>query len=238
MHHQWNKAAILRRDQIESGKDITFNRVFIPHYRNCIKIENPNSILEVGCGTGHLAAKLLELCPDIEALEPSPGMHTVAQEVLAGSNVTLHNVSVEAYKAHRRFDIVLSHLCAHVIEDVEPFFRACATLLAPGGTFIFSLPHPCFWNEYRNVFQRNKYRYILESFALTSLYITKDPTNPIEGVPFYHRPLSRYIEALNKCGFALKSLDEIFPSKEIQAEYGSRWRFPRYCVLHAVPYRH
>jgi len=238
MPERWNKAAQLRKEQIESGLDITFNRVFVPHFQKCIEAETPRSVLEVGCGTGHLSAKLVKICQDIEALEPSPGMHAVAAEVLADSEVVLHHVSAEKFKSNRKFDVVLSHLCGHVVADLDSFFRSCAAFVAPSGSFILSLPHPCFWNEYRRVFPTEDYRYMQEAFASTTLYITKDPNRPIEAMPFHHRPLSRYLNALHGCGMALKSLDEIVPSKAVQAEYDAEWLFPRYCVLHAVHLRH
>ncbi len=234
MPQRWNKAAQLRKEQIESGLDITFNRVFVPHFEKCIEAEAPRSVLEVGCGTGHLSTKLVQICPDVEALEPSPGMYAVAAEVLAGSGVALHHVSVEQFKSDRKYDVVLSHLCGHVVSDVDSFFRSCAALVAPSGSFVLSLPHPCFWNEYKQVFAREDYRYMQEQFASTLLSITKDPSRPIDGIPFHHRPLSRYLKALHGCGMALTAMDEIIPSRVIQAEYGAEWLFPRYCVLHAV----
>jgi SAM-dependent methyltransferase len=165
-------------------------------------------------------------------------MHAVAAEVLADSEVVLHHVSAEKFKSNRKFDVVLSHLCGHVVADLDSFFRSCAAFVAPSGSFILSLPHPCFWNEYRRVFPTEDYRYMQEAFASTTLYITKDPNRPIEAMPFHHRPLSRYLNALHGCGMALKSLDEIVPSKAVQAEYDAEWLFPRYCVLHAVHLRH
>jgi SAM-dependent methyltransferase len=231
---RWNKAAKLRREQIESGLDITFNRVFVPYFLRITRSRRPSRILEVGCGTGHLAAKLATVCSHVEALEPSPGMHAVAKEVLGNSAVQLHSSTIEKFRARPRFELVLSHLCGHVVADIETFCQACSDTVSNRGLFLFSLPHPCFWNEYREPFPRNDFYYAEERFTYITLTITKDPGRPIERLPFHHRPLGRYVAALNKCGMALTQLDEIVPPKAIQQLYGKQWRFPRYCVLHAT----
>jgi hypothetical protein len=100
--------------------------------------------------------------------------------------------------------------------------------------FLFSLPHPCFWNAYKEFFPKAKYRYAEEQFTSATFTITKDPKHPIEGVPFHHRPLGRYVTALRNCQMALTRLEEIVPPKSIQQLYEEEWQFPRYCVLHAV----
>lgn len=233
MPQRWNKAAGLRREQIESGLDITFNRIFIPYFLECVEECAPKRVLEVGCGTGHLAARLAKVVRHVEALEPSPGMYSVAKEVLANTTVKLRHSTIEEFRLSKRFDLVISHLCGHVVDDIDAFCRACSSLVGLQGLFMFTLPHPCFWNDYKEFFPRADYRYGTEQFASVTLTITKDPDRPIEGLPFHHRPLGRYVSALNSCGMALTRLDEIIPPEAVQQLYGTEWRFPRYCALHA-----
>lgn len=223
----------MRREQIESGLDITFNRIFVPYFLECIKERAPQRVLEVGCGTGHLAARLANVVRHIEALEPSPGMYSVAKEVLVNTTVKLRHSTIEEFRPSKRFDLVVSHLCAHVVADIDTFCRACSALVGLRGLFVFTLPHPCFWNDYKEFFPQANYRYATEQFASVALTITKDPSRPILGLPFHHRPLGRYVSALSNCGMALTRLDEIIPPKAVQRLYGTDWRFPRYCALHA-----
>jgi SAM-dependent methyltransferase len=233
MPQKWDKAASLRREQIESGLDITFNRVFAPYFVERIFERAPKRVLEVGCGTGHLALRLASVVSHVEALEPSPGMYSIAREVLANSNVELHHSTIEEFRRSKRFDFVVSHLCGHAVADIDVFCRACSAFVNVRGLFVFSLPHPCFWNDYKEFFPRADYRYGTEKFASVALTITNDPNRPIDGLPFYHRPLGRYVSALNKCGMAVTHLDEIIPPKAVQRLYGVEWRFPRYCVIWA-----
>jgi SAM-dependent methyltransferase len=234
MPHRWNQAASIRRLQIESGQDITFNRVFVPYFVGQVKKQKPQSILEVGCGTGHLAAKLSGLSQHVEVLEPSAGMRSVASEVLMHSQVKVHPEEIERFRCSRRFDLVISHLCGQVVADIDAFCSACSALVTERGRFVFSIPHPCFWNDYKTFIPKEAYQYAKDQFASITLTITRDVSHPISGIPFHHRPLGRYIASLNKCRMALTKLDEIFPSKSIQRLYGEPWLFPRYCVLHAI----
>jgi ubiquinone/menaquinone biosynthesis C-methylase UbiE len=74
MFHDWPHAGEVRRRQIESGKDVTFTRIFLPYYRELVAKINPRRALEIGCGTGHLAKSLAEKVPELVAIDPSLGM--------------------------------------------------------------------------------------------------------------------------------------------------------------------
>lgn len=90
MPKRWDEYAALRRRQIESGIDLTFSNIFVPWYRDFIRLRRPRTLLEVDAGTGHLSSSLIDLVGDIVAIEPSDGMYAVASEVLKGSAVDLH----------------------------------------------------------------------------------------------------------------------------------------------------
>lgn len=98
------------------------------------------------------------------------------------------------------------------------------------GHFIFSIPHPCFYNEYKGFFG-DEYNYMTPMTKDVSFTITKDSKNTISGVPYHHRPLSEYINKLVESGFAINGFDETYPEEDIQLKYGAKWESPRYCVF-------
>ena len=234
MLDSWSAMAPLRREQIDSGQDITFNKVFLPFYRGLIADLRCSSIIEVGCGTGHLAKELSRMVKQTYAVEPSPGMHTIAADVLRDSNVTLTHTSVEQYQPDERFDCVVSHLCAQAVSDLNGFFGSCAGLLKNDGRFIFSIPHPCFWNDYQPYFNGNDFDYTVEQFTKATLTISLDRGSKLPGIPFHHRPLSRYIDVIVASGLRIQRLYEIFPSKDIQLLYPDLWKRPHFCVFQSV----
>jgi SAM-dependent methyltransferase len=230
MQNKWCSSAALRRTQIESGSDITFNEVFKPIFVKAIAALRPKNVIEIGAGTGHLSKAIGKCGLVVTAIEPSKGMFLVAKEVLHGENVTLRNCSSFELPAGELFDVAFSHLVAHVVDDIEDFFRSIAIHLSPGAHLIFSIPHPCFYNAYKKFFGA-EYNYMKCMKKDVTFSITKEPENLIAGVPYHHRPLSKYINALITTGFALDGFDETYPTEEVQEKYGKPWESPRYCVF-------
>jgi len=231
MLDSWSAMAPQRREQIESGRDITFNNVFVPFYRNLVANLRCKSIVEVGCGTGHLANELAGMVERVYALEPSVGMHAVAAEVLRNSKVILLHNAVEQYQAEKPFDCAVSHLCAQSVSDLDGFLKGCTRLLTDEGHLVFSIPHPCFWNDYQPYFSSNPFAYTVEQFTTATLTISLDRDSKMAGIPFNHRPLSRYIEVIAECGFAVDRFHEIFPAADVQLLYPKPWERPHFCVF-------
>jgi len=234
MPHRWSSAAQIRREQIESGRDVTFNRVFLPYYTSAVNNLGCRSLLEVGCGTGHLSKHLSQLIPVVHAIEPSPGMHEVSTAVLLETGVELVKCKLEDFNGDRKFDCVLSHLCGHVVAHLDSFLRDCSKWLADGGTFIFSLPHPCFWNDYQPYFDPKEFDYASECFTSATLTISKARDEKMTGLPFHHRPIGRYVESIVAARLVIRRFDEIFPPAGIQALYPAPWKRPHFCVFHVT----
>jgi len=230
MLKKWSEIAEIRYSQIESGLDITFNKVFLPMYIDLVKEIKPNTILEVGAGTGHIAKELVRYVDSITAIEPAEGMFGIAQNVLLNSSVKLLNLDVFEMGQNSSFDLVISHLVAHVVENLNLFLSTIKRLLKPGGKVIFSIPHPCFYNDYKQIFDDN-YVYMMPMYKNISFTITKDIRNVINDVPYYHRPISTYINEIIKTGFTIDYFDEVYPNSKIQALYGDPWSTPRYCLF-------
>jgi 2-polyprenyl-3-methyl-5-hydroxy-6-metoxy-1,4-benzoquinol methylase len=136
MAETWNKAADVRRHQIESGVDITFCKVFIPFFEEIVKQLNPSTILEVGCGTGHLSAKLATNERKIQAIDPSENMCSLAFEILNEKSVKLEKCFIEDFTSTEKFDLILSHMCVQTVSDLESFFSSISYFLSGNSTFI------------------------------------------------------------------------------------------------------
>lgn len=232
MPESWDSAAELRKEQIESGLDITFSKVFLPYYLKLVTDSRPSSVLEVGCGTGHLSSELSKLIAKVVAIEPSPGMHTVAREVLNGSGVQLINKRVQDIKIEQTFDLIISHMCIQTTNNIGDFLGSVRVLMNEGSCFVFTIPHPCFYNDYKRFFSSKEYSYIVPMKKNITFSITNDPDRPISGVPYNHRPLSCYFDFLKKHDMLVADFHEIIPEFTVQNLYGANWETPRYCVFH------
>ncbi len=229
MPHRWNNAASIRKDQIESGIDITFSDVFVPFFKEEILKYNPETIFEIGAGTGHLAKELALHCDKYHALEPSEGMFQVATETLYNQKVKIFKLKIEDFKPKESFDFVFSHLCAQTMDNLDILYIKMNELLNPKGKWMISVPHPCFYNEYKKIITED-YCYKIEQSVEFNLAITNDK-QLIENVPYYHRPLEVYINKISKNGLILEEIREVFPTPDIQQKYGQIWTKPRYMVL-------
>lgn len=232
MPERWDNAAELRKEQIESGLDLTFSNVFLPYYQDLVKDYRLSSVLEIGCGTGHLSLELSKLVAKVVAIEPSMGMYAVAREVLKESGVELINKQIQDIKFEQTFDLIISHMCIQTAENVNDIFGSVRTFMNSGSFFVFTIPHPCFYNDYKKLFSSNEYSYIIPIKKNITFAVTKDPDRPISGVPYNHRPLSIYFNVLKKQNMFVYDFHEIVPEPKVQNLYGDNWKTPRYCVLH------
>ena len=157
-------------------------------------------------------------------------MHSVSKDVLSNSNVVLKNCGSSDLNQKGAFDLAFSHLVAHVVDDLAGFLQSVSEFLSEEGVFLFSVPHPCFYNDYKKFFGED-YSYMVPRTENVSFTITRDPANAISGIPYHHRPLSVYLNTLIESGFRLTNFDEIFPEEEIQKLYGTKWDSPRYCLF-------
>jgi len=232
MPQRWDSAARLRAEQIERGLDLTFSNVFVPYFQSQLRRLKPTSVLEVGGGTGHLCKSLCTLSANYVVVEPSAGMFDVARAVLSSHPARLLKETLDSFVTRgERFDAVISHMCVQTVEDLDGFCRGVALSLHPSATYLISLPHPAFYNQYKSFFEPERFRYIEECSREVSFAVTLDPSREISGVPYYHRPIGRYVSALAQAGLYVSGFDEIFPKPETQALYGQPWKDPRYLVL-------
>jgi len=112
----------------------------------------PKSVVDVGCGTGDLAAAYCIRCGAPERLTLIDG----AQSMVAAAKTNLRHIAPDVDSIHAllgdntaqgQYDLVL---CAHLIEhlrDPAQGLSQLADLIAPGGhlLILISKPHWCQW---------------------------------------------------------------------------------------------
>jgi SAM-dependent methyltransferase len=87
--------------------------------------EPPARVLEVGAGSGELAAALVSRGYDVVAIDP-------ASEVPAVRPVALHELD----EPPGSFDAAVAIVSLHHVEPLEEAFRRLAELVRPGGTLV------------------------------------------------------------------------------------------------------
>jgi 2-polyprenyl-3-methyl-5-hydroxy-6-metoxy-1,4-benzoquinol methylase len=93
------------------------------------------SILDVGCGTGHLAQQLTARGYRVEAISPSPALTGLARARL-GADVSIHPTTFEAFTGAGPFDLVLFAESFQYIRPRDSLPKALALLNAGGHVLI------------------------------------------------------------------------------------------------------
>ncbi len=117
-----------------------------PDFDYCRRLaEDTRAVLDLGCGTGELAAKLSE-GRDVVGVDPAAAMLDVARRRPGGGRVTWVQADAREVRLGRRFDVVL--LTGHAFQvfltegDQRAVLSTIAAHLAPGGRFIFDTRNP------------------------------------------------------------------------------------------------
>jgi SAM-dependent methyltransferase len=148
--------------------------------------------------------------------------------------VYLHMAMEHISELDEYFDIVVSSLAFHYVEDFDRLIRECYDLLKPGGKLIFSQEHPlasCYgaisfaagqsgdaeqkfnpanrWTKDEN----GKKLYVnLANYAVEG---ERESTWFVDGVKKYHRTFSTIVNSLAGVGFVLEQMIEPTPTEEI-----------------------
>jgi len=175
-------------------------------------------VLDVACGEGYLARRLLALGPrSVVGIDASENLLTAAAERTAGLPVVfrLDDAQTLATVPDNSIDAAVSQMAIMDIPDIQAMFGAVARVLRPGGTFTFSMLHPCFQTPFRFP---NQPPHLLEAddsraAVLTRRYATEGywqsgGTGVRGHMGAYHRTLATILNGLLSAGFALRELRE------------------------------
>ncbi|MBS1052554.1 methyltransferase domain-containing protein [Gluconobacter kondonii] len=100
--------------------------------------QTPASILEFGCGTGFLTARLAGQFPQASLLasDLAPGMIARTRQHLSGANIHFHVMDAEHPDISGPFDLIASSLCLQWFSNRAEGLRRLCDLLAPQGRLI------------------------------------------------------------------------------------------------------
>jgi len=103
-------------------------------------------VLDLGCGAGQLAHHLATRgAAEVTGLDVSARMLELARTRWAHPRVTYRREAIEdAIFPPARFDLVVSSLALHYVDDYTGLVRRVAAWLAPGGVLVYSTEHPIY----------------------------------------------------------------------------------------------
>jgi SAM-dependent methyltransferase len=195
-------------------------------------------VLDVGCGEGQVS-RLAASLPGVETVvgvDPTWGQLAVAAD--RGGSVSYGRADAAGLPFPAdTFDAAVACLVFEHIEAVDQAIAEVGRVLRPGGRFLFFLNHPLLQTPGSGWIDD---RILDEQYWRIGPYLVEDRTleEVDKGVwiPFIHRPLSRYVNALVSAGLLLTRMEEPAPPPGFLArahQYGQAATIPRLLFLRA-----
>ena len=180
-------------------------------------------ILDLGCGFGeHCKEFVNKGAKEVTGIDISEKMLAVAREENSDPKITYINMAMEDLgKLDGLYDIVISSLAMHYIEDFRGVLKNINRLLVPGGYFIYSQEHPLNtshsgdnrWTKDEN---GNKLHLNLRNYGVEG---ERESVWFVDNVKVYHRTFSTIVNDLVDGGFVIEKMIEPFPDDKILKEY-------------------
>jgi SAM-dependent methyltransferase len=170
-------------------------------------------ILDLGCGQAEIVAELLALgAASYTGLEPAEKMVKLAQENNPQCRIDLATMEAWDYPSEA-YDLVISRLALHYVEDFAGVFSKVYKSLKAGGRFVFSALHPVITSSNRAATSDGvRLDWIVDDYFVTG---KRDVAWMGSEVIQYHRTIEDYFVALQTAGFTIESLRESRPRPEL-----------------------
>jgi SAM-dependent methyltransferase len=225
----WEQHAQWWQDGFTAGADAEYEEQIIPLTRSCLA--GAVRVLDVGTGEGQIArVAVADGASLVVGVDPTVAQLAVARE--RGGGPVYARASAESLPfPDASFDAVVVCLVFEHIPDHEPAIAEIARVLAPGGRFVFLLNHP--------LLQAPNSGWVIdhileEEYWRVGPYLVEDVTMeelaPGVVLPFVHRPLSQYVNAMAAHGLLVERMEEPAPPEGFLAradEYKAAASIPR-----------
>jgi 2-polyprenyl-3-methyl-5-hydroxy-6-metoxy-1,4-benzoquinol methylase len=188
-------------------------------------------ILDAGCGQGYLCRILARRGAIATGVEPVQQWYNYAveREQQQPLGITYLQADISLLQGMQdSFDCVVANMVFMDIPDYKAAMHNCIVALKSGGSFIFSLLHPCF-EEPASEWAKKSYvevREYLQEYTVPQTYTY-----------LFHRPLSAYINFIIEEGCILRKMLEPQLSEELARQDALAERslhVPHFIVIHAV----
>jgi ubiquinone/menaquinone biosynthesis C-methylase UbiE len=230
----WEVNAQWWQDGFSEGADAEYEEQILPLAAH--HLEGATRLLDVGTGEGQIARLAERTHPGLAAIgiDPTHAQIATAQQRGQATGYARAAAARLPFRDHT-FDAVVACLVFEHIEDVDDAIAEVARVLEPGGRFLFFLNHPLLQTPNSGWIDDT---ILEEQYWRIGPYLVEDETiEEVEKgvfIPFIHRPLSRYVNALAANGLLITRMEEPAPPPgflERAHEYAEAATIPRLLLL-------
>ena len=231
----WEAHADWWQDGFTEGADPEYEEQILPIAANLL--EGYDRVLDIGTGEGQVARLAVAGgARTVAGIDPTANQVVEATKRGGGAHFARARADALPFE-DASFDAAIACLVFEHIEAVDDAIDEVARVLRPGGRFAFFLNHPLLqtpnsgWIDDYMLDPPEQYwrigPYLIEDLSVEE--VEKDVF-----IPFIHRPLSRYINAMSEAGLVLRRMMEPAPPPGFLAravEYQAAASIPRLLVL-------
>ena len=160
------------------------------------------SVLDAGCGLGHLTDAIAAAGSHAVGVDPS--CHSIDYATKKFSAISFITQTLELYLSDdrnvKRFDAVVANMVMHATPQLDMFATSAARALRPGGSFVATIPHPCFFLTGKKMASA-PFDYTEHYGLMIPFRINGGRTHP-ELVPYFHRTIETHCEAMSRAGLS------------------------------------
>ena len=170
-------------------------------------------ILDAGCGAGPVSRYLAQRGAEVVGVDISDELIARAREAEEaeplGVTYLVHDLMEDLPFDDGTFDAAVSVMTVMDVEDPLAAIRTIARTVRPGGAFVFSLPHPCFYRPRVRATQWGTEIDLAHYFDRTRIegrYIERNGQRA--DYRQFHRTLGDYLNTLADSGFCVVHFNE------------------------------
>lgn len=194
------------------------------------------SVLDLGCGYGwHCKFAAENGAKTVLGIDQSEKMITEAQRRNADSHIEYRICGITEYDyPAESFDLVISNLVLHYIEDLDAVYRMIHKTLKCGGKFLFNIEHPTFTAGVNQqwVMDGNKALYWpVDNYFYPGLRATDFLGCKVQK---YHHTLTQILNGLILSGFSIDAVEEAMPPVQWQAQMPDEMHRPMMLLVSAI----
>jgi SAM-dependent methyltransferase len=235
----WERHAAWWQSEFTQGADVEYEEQILP--LAVAHLAGARRILDVGAGEGQVARAAAASAPApggarVTGVEPAWAQVRAAARRGGGVNYARGRGEALPFP-DAAFDAVVTCLVLEHTDDLDAVLAEVSRVLEPGGRFVLFTNHPLFqtpgsgWIDDQVLDPPEQYWRVGEYLTET---VTLEQVDAEVTLPFAHRTLSTYVNALARAGLFVTHMDEPAPPAGFLAQdvrYAAAATIPRLLAL-------
>ena len=233
----WDRKAAWWDDYMKEGNDFQ-QKLIAPAQEKLLDLKKGERVLEVACGNGNFARRMVQLGAQVSASDVSETFIDLARRRTTENPDMIEYRVIDATDSEQlivlgegRFDAAVCTMALFDMWSIEQLVTSLSRLLRTGGRFVFSVVHPCFNSlsaTWVTETEDQDGEVVTTNSVKISRYIKPEArlSTGVKGEPEPHygfdRPISLLFSTCFKAGFVLDGIEEpVFDEPDPDARPGS-----------------